>query len=177
MQFRIADTFTDSLAKLTGDEQKVEERRHPPGGPLVGGQRFRMLTVTLRNGVELFRFSTGQKPTIGVFDTVDDEIAAVAGWLGDREAHALRLREIARLRMIVGYLEEKGRHNWWPSEFFSATAPAFLNPVFGKTATLAQYHGVREAARRVHDEHIGVGREFHLFCLPEAIEKAVFEAL
>ncbi len=23
MQFRIADTFTDSLAKLTGDEQKV----------------------------------------------------------------------------------------------------------------------------------------------------------
>ncbi len=93
------------------------------------------------------------------------------------ETHALRLQEIARLQMIVGYLGEKGQHNWWSSEFFSANAPAFLNPVFGKTATLAQYHGVKEAARRVHDEHIGVGRVFHLFRLPESIEQAVFEVL
>lgn len=91
--------------------------------------------------------------------------------------HALRLQEIARLRMIVGYLGEKDQHNWWSSEFFSATAPAFLNPVFGKTATLAQYHGVKEAARRVHDEYIGIGRVFHLFRLPESIEQAVFEVL
>ncbi len=95
----------------------------------------------------------------------------------DSEAHALRLQEVARLRVIVGYLGEKGQHNWWSSEFFSATAPAFLNPVFGKTAALAQYHGVKEAARRVHDEHIGVGRVFHLFRLPESIEQAVFEVL
>ena len=93
------------------------------------------------------------------------------------ETHALRLREITRLRMIVGYLGEKGQHNWWSSEFFSPTAPAFLNPVFGKTATLAQYHGVKEAARRVHDTHIGVGRVFHLFRLPESMEQAIFEVL
>lgn len=93
------------------------------------------------------------------------------------EIHALCLQEIARLRMIVGYLGEQGQHNWWSSEFFSATAPAFLNPVFGKTAALAQYHGVKEAARRVHDEHIGIGRVFHLFRLPESIEQAVFEVL
>ena len=93
------------------------------------------------------------------------------------EAHALRLQGIARLRMIVGYLGEKGQHNWWPSEFLSASAPAFLSPVFGKTAVLAQYHGVKEAARRVHDEHIGVGRVFHLFRLPESIEQAVFQVL
>lgn len=93
------------------------------------------------------------------------------------ETHVLQLQVIARLRMIVGYLGEKGQHNWWSSEFFSATAPAFLSPVFGKTATLAQYHGVKEAARRVHDEHIGVGRVFHLFRLPESIEQAVFEEL
>ncbi len=93
------------------------------------------------------------------------------------DAHVRRLKEIARLRMIVGYLGEKGQHNWWSSEFISATAPAFLDPVFGKTAALAQYHGVKEAARRVHDEHIGVGRVFHLFRLPESIEQAVFEML
>ena len=92
-------------------------------------------------------------------------------------AHALHLRQIARLRMIVGFLGEKGKHNWWSSEFLSATAPAFLNPAFGKTKALAQYHGVKEAARRVHDEHIGVGRVFHLFRLPESTEQTLFEML
>lgn len=91
--------------------------------------------------------------------------------------HAQRLQTIARLRMIVGFLGEKTQHNWWSSEFFSATAPAFLNPVFGKTALLAQYHGVKEAARRVHDEHIGIGRVFHLFRLPEPIEQSLFEMI
>lgn len=93
------------------------------------------------------------------------------------DAHAHRLQRIARLRMIVGFLGEKSQHHWWSSEFLSATAPAFLNPVFGKTAALAQYHGVKEAARRVHDEHIGVGRVFHLFRLPETTEQALFEML
>ena len=91
--------------------------------------------------------------------------------------HMQHLQQIARLRMIVGFLGEKGQHNWWPSEFLSATAPAFLNPVFGKTSMLAQYHAVKEAARRVHDEHIGVGRVFHLFRLPESTEQALFEML
>jgi hypothetical protein len=88
-----------------------------------------------------------------------------------------RLQQVARLRMIVGFLGEKSQRNWWPSEFFSDTAPAFLNPVFGKTATLAQYHGVKEAARRVHDDHIGVGSVFHLFRLPDSIEQCLFELL
>ena len=35
---------------------------------------------------------------------------------------------------------------------------------------LAQYHGVSEAARRVHDEHLSVG-SFHLFRLPEEMEQ------
>lgn len=91
------------------------------------------------------------------------------------DAH--RLRAIARLRMIVGFLGEKGQHNWWSSEFFSGTAPAFLNPVFVKTTLLAQYHGVKEAARRVHDDHIGIGRVFHLFRLPESIEQGLFEII
>lgn len=90
------------------------------------------------------------------------------------DAHAQRLQTIARLRMIVGFLGEQAQHNWWSSEFFSSTAPAFLNPVFGKTTLLAQYHGVKEAARRVHDERIGIGRVFHLFRLPESIEQALF---
>lgn len=87
------------------------------------------------------------------------------------------LQAIARLRVIVGYLGEKAQFDWWPSGFFSPLSAAFLNPVFARTAPLAQYHGVKEAARRVHDEHIGVGRVFHLYRLPETIEQSLFELL
>ncbi|WP_374343220.1 BrxE family protein [Azonexus sp.] len=36
---------------------------------------------------------------------------------------------IAELRVLIGYLGEKGQANWWGSEFFSATATAFLAPM------------------------------------------------
>ena len=93
------------------------------------------------------------------------------------DAYGRRLLHIAQLRMIVGFLGEKAQYGWWSSEFFSASASAFLTPVFGKTSLLAKYHGVKEAARRVHDEHIGVGHVFHLFRLPESMEQALFEVL
>ena len=51
------------------------------------------------------------------------------------------------------------RSGWPPGE-----------PVFTKTSRLAQYHGVLEAARRVHDEHLSVG-SYHLFRLPEEVEQ------
>lgn len=79
---------------------------------------------------------------------------------------------IINLRTVVGFLGEAHQARWWDSSFFSSTAAAFLTPVFGKTLFTAQYNGVSEAAARIHDEHIGVGRNvFHLFRLPEATEK------
>lgn len=47
--------------------------------------------------------------------------------------------EITELRVLVGYLGEKGQANWWGSEFFSATAAAFLAPIFNRSLFLAQY--------------------------------------
>jgi hypothetical protein len=88
-----------------------------------------------------------------------------------------RLQRIANLRVLVGYLGEKAQFGWWPTEFYTPSSAAFLSPVFARTAPLAQYHGVKEAARRVHDEHIGVGRVFHLFRLPETLEQSLFEWL
>jgi hypothetical protein len=85
--------------------------------------------------------------------------------------------ELIRLRLIVGYLGEKGQSGWWPTEFYGATSNAFLSPVFGKTAELARYNGVLEAARRLHDEHIGVGQVFHLFRFPAVVEQSVYENL
>ncbi len=84
---------------------------------------------------------------------------------------------IAELRVLVGYLGEKGQANWWSSEFFSANAAAFLAPIFNRSVFLAQYQGATAAAAKVHDEAIGVGRIYHLFRLPIGLEQATAETL
>jgi hypothetical protein len=63
-----------------------------------------------------------------------------------------------------------------PSGFLRRHAQAFLNPIFASKTRMAQYHGVTEAACRVHDERIGVGRVFHLYRLPETIEQRIPDA-
>jgi hypothetical protein len=75
------------------------------------------------------------------------------------------------LRLVVGYLGEKSQFGWWTTSFFDSSSKLFLDPVFPKTRQLAQYQGVSEAARRLHDEFIGIGNVFHLFRLPEEIEQ------
>lgn len=86
-------------------------------------------------------------------------------------------KTIAELRVLIGYLGEKGQANWWGSEFFSATATAFLAPIFNRSLFLAQYQGATAAAAKVHDEAIGVGRIYHLFRLPIGLEQASADAL
>jgi hypothetical protein len=75
------------------------------------------------------------------------------------------------LRLIVGYLGERLQYGWWSTAFFDAASIRVLSPVFPKTFRLAQYNGVREAARLLHDEYIGIGNVFHLFRLPEEMEQ------
>lgn len=86
-------------------------------------------------------------------------------------------KKIAELRVLIGYLGEKGQANWWGSEFFSTTAAAFLAPVFNRSLFLAQYQGATAAAAKVHDETIGVGHIYHLFRLPIGLEQASADAL
>ncbi len=80
------------------------------------------------------------------------------------------LEAILRARVVVGYLGERARFGWWPTAFFNASSRPFLEPVFPKTLRVAQYHGVVEAARRLHDDHLNVGT-YHLFRLPEEMEQ------
>ena len=75
------------------------------------------------------------------------------------------------LRLLVGYLGEAPHFGWWQTILLQPTSRPFLDPVFARTSKLAQYHGVREAARRLHDEHIGIGRVSHLFRLPAEVER------
>lgn len=85
--------------------------------------------------------------------------------------------QLARLRLLVGYLGEQHQYHWWPSAFFTPSSMAFLAPMFSKTAFMAQYHGVKAAASRVHDEHIGLGKVYHLFRLPERLERDLYQYL
>lgn len=80
------------------------------------------------------------------------------------------LAAILRTRIVVGYLGERAQHAWWPTAFYEASSRLFLEPVFSRTSRLAQYHGVLEAGRRLHDEHLSVG-SYHLFRLPEEVEQ------
>ncbi len=80
------------------------------------------------------------------------------------------LSDFLIMRLLVGYLGEKSQFNWWPTTFIGSSSNLFLSPVFPRTILLSQYHGILEAARRLHDERIGVGSVFHLFRLPETHE-------
>lgn len=84
---------------------------------------------------------------------------------------------IVSLRLSVGLLGERDVTGWWRSGFMAPTASAFLAPVFGTKVLHAQYQGLIESAKRIHDERIGVGRVFHPFRLPEAQEQRVLNAL
>lgn len=87
------------------------------------------------------------------------------------------LEQLATLRAVVGYLGEKNQYDWWTSSFFVPNSHAFLAPVFARTPVLAQCMGVTRAAAVIHDKHIGVGRVYHLFRLPEDTEQAIHRAL
>lgn len=88
-----------------------------------------------------------------------------------------RNSDISRLRVLVGYLGERHQSNWWASTFLGRTSEAFLAPIFGNAIASARVVGVTEAARRVHDEAIGVGRTFHLFRLPETLEQELHRTM
>jgi hypothetical protein len=90
---------------------------------------------------------------------------------------AIQIDTLAKMRAVVGYLGEKGQHSWWPSVFFATSSTAFLTPAFPRTRLLAQCNGVTRAAAVVHDERIGVGSVYHLFRLPEDLERALYQAL
>jgi len=83
------------------------------------------------------------------------------------------LINLATLRLVIGFLGEKDQYHWWSSSFLNDTTKKMLEFTFPRTASLAQYEGVSAAAARVHDEMIGVGETFHLFRLPELIEKSL----
>jgi hypothetical protein len=85
-------------------------------------------------------------------------------------------KQIAELRILVGFLGEKNQANWWSSDFLNETGSSFLAPIFNNSLFLAQFNGVTAAAAKIHDADIGVGYIYHLFRLPISLEQASAEA-
>ena len=79
--------------------------------------------------------------------------------------------------MLIGFLGEKNQFDWWNCSFLSPTSHAFLNPIFPKSLVQAQYTGVCQAATIFHDEHIGLGQNYHLYRLPDPLEQLLFASL
>lgn len=80
------------------------------------------------------------------------------------------LSTILKLRLLVGFLGERAQFDWWSTSFYGGYSLRSLEFVTPKTSSLAQYHGVLEAARLLHDEHLNIG-SYHLFRLPEEVEQ------
>ena len=83
-------------------------------------------------------------------------------------------RKIIELRYLVGFLGERQQCDWWSTSFYEASSTRFLEPVFARTAPLAQYQGAVEAARQFHDDNLSVD-SFHIFRLPEEVEQDIHE--
>ena len=86
------------------------------------------------------------------------------------------LDDIARLRLLVGFLGQRGQFAWWDCSFLDPTGLQFLATTFPRSARVAGLRSVSEAACRVHDQALGRGT-FHLFRLPVSLEDLIEEVL
>lgn len=82
------------------------------------------------------------------------------------------LSTLLQIRLLVGYLGEKNQFSWWPTTFYGDYSVRSIEFITLKSFQLTQYHGVLEAARKLHDEHLNVGC-YHLFRFPEEIEQGL----
>jgi len=87
------------------------------------------------------------------------------------------IEKIAQIRVLVDYLGEKEQYNWWDTSFLGEIGLEYLKLNFPRTVFLAGVTSVSEAARRLHDEHIGKGMVYHLFRLPFNIEERIHEII
>lgn len=87
------------------------------------------------------------------------------------------IENICESRMIIGFLGEKNQASWWDCSFLSPSSTVFLVPVFPNSLMTAQYSGLCQAASIIHDDHIGLGKHYHIYRLPASIERALTKPL
>ena len=70
-----------------------------------------------------------------------------------------------------------GTPPWWRTQFFTDFGFRTLARVFPRTAVSATLESSFAAARDEHDRRIGLGKKYHLFRLPETLERTLSAAI
>lgn len=88
-----------------------------------------------------------------------------------------QITDLLSLRLLVAALGERLKPAWWRTTFLTETGLRVTGRLFPRTALAAAIKSTSAAAGIDHDRHIGVGGRYHLFRLPDELERAISEAL
>jgi len=91
--------------------------------------------------------------------------------------HKEVLQRLLTIRTIIAALGEHPPAPWWRTQFLTDAGLRATARIFPRTAVAAAILSVCEAARRDHDNKVGVGRRYHLFRLPTEWEDGVASTL
>ena len=97
--------------------------------------------------------------------------------MADKAESTEATMELALLRALVAALGERTTPPWWRTQFLTDVGLRALARVFPRTAPSAAVSSTTIAAQADHDKRIGVGRRFHLFRLPQDLERFLSAAL
>lgn len=81
--------------------------------------------------------------------------------------------QIARLRLLVCLLGQRGAHAWWDTSFLTESGLETLEYNFPRAPKAAAFTATVLAAKTLHDERIGRTGVTHLFRLEPEIEMLV----
>jgi hypothetical protein len=92
-------------------------------------------------------------------------------------SEAQSIRQLLFLRTIVAALGERTTPPRWRTQFLTDFGLRALVRVFPRTPVHAALDSVFVAARLEHDQRIGLGKRYHLFRLPESLERTVSDVI
>lgn len=84
-------------------------------------------------------------------------------------------KTLLRFQVLVLALGESKHYNWWKCSFLSPTGISFLQRLYPRAYFWNAVRSSSIAACAVHDSSVGVGNVFHLFRLPQDVNRALRE--
>ena len=86
-------------------------------------------------------------------------------------------KALLTIRVLVAFLGENDQFGWWRTRFLGAMGDRFLEFTFPRSIFTAGVMAASEAGKAFHDRRIGKGGVFHLFRLPQTLERRIHNVL
>lgn len=87
------------------------------------------------------------------------------------------VQSILNLRILTLALGEAQHAGWWRSGFLSPVGLSHLSYVYPRSNFSAAVRAAGRAAKSMHDSSIGIGNVYHLFRLPQQLERRLDDLL